>query len=304
MANELVVADNRQLDVWSPEVIRQQVNIIQEVKQAVMQDGVHYGKIPGCGEKPTLLKPGAEKLALTFRLAPELQVEDLSTPGIIRYRILCLMRHIGTGAVWGSGIGECSSEEDKYAWKSAGKKEYDATPESRRRIKYYYEKETLQIRTNPYDVANTILKMAGKRAKVDAVLAATGGSDFFTQDIEDMTDEQRGEERPPRKARPAGNAPSADAPSPQKFDVIAMLEQLDFTETGSDGKQKPTKEGFAFIKKLGVPSKWREWTESDKQTVFHALHQAIKDKDEEVIEGEVTDEQATMDEITDPFEDQ
>jgi len=49
--------------------VRAQVNLVQEVMKAVMQNGTHYGKIPGCGDKPTLLKPGAEKLASTFRLA-------------------------------------------------------------------------------------------------------------------------------------------------------------------------------------------------------------------------------------------
>jgi len=38
-------------------------------------------------------------------------------------------------------------------------------------------------------VANTILKMAKKRAQVDAVITATAASDIFTQDIEDLPDE-------------------------------------------------------------------------------------------------------------------
>ena len=53
-----------------------QVKLIQNVMEAVMQgptkehpEGVHYGVIPGC-KKPTLLKPGAEKLSMTFRLRP------------------------------------------------------------------------------------------------------------------------------------------------------------------------------------------------------------------------------------------
>lgn len=39
---------------------------------------------------------------------------------------------------------------------------------------------------NPADYYNTVLKMAKKRAHVDAVLTATAASDIFTQDIEDM----------------------------------------------------------------------------------------------------------------------
>jgi hypothetical protein len=43
-----------------------------------------------------------------------------------------------------------------------------------------------QIRVSPSDMANTILKMAKKRALIDAVLTATGASDIFSQDIEDL----------------------------------------------------------------------------------------------------------------------
>jgi hypothetical protein len=31
--------------------IRAQVNLMQDVMAEVMRDGVHYGRIPGCGEK-------------------------------------------------------------------------------------------------------------------------------------------------------------------------------------------------------------------------------------------------------------
>ena len=36
------------------------------------------------------------------------------------------------------------------------------------------------------DVYNTVLKMAKKRALVDATLTATAASDIFTQDVEDF----------------------------------------------------------------------------------------------------------------------
>ena len=69
--------------------VRAQVNLIQEVMKSVMQDGQHYGVIPGAGNKPTLLKPGAEKLMLTFHLTPDPIVEDLSTSDCHRYRVTC-----------------------------------------------------------------------------------------------------------------------------------------------------------------------------------------------------------------------
>jgi hypothetical protein len=62
----------------------------------------------------------------------------------------------------------------------------------------------MQIRTEPADLANTILKMAKKRALIDAVLTATAASDIFTQDIEDLPPEyQAGEAPAPAQNKPA-----------------------------------------------------------------------------------------------------
>ena len=168
--------------------VRAQVNLMQDVMMEVMRDGVHYGKIPGTNAK-SLWKAGAEKLMATFRLAGDPEVEDLSRDGEIHYRVKVRLSTNG-GQFVGAGIGECSSTEEKYAWRAAvNAKEWDATPENRRRIKYKRDGEAKQVRTNPADVANTILKMAKKRAQVDAVITCTAASDIFTQDIEDLPEE-------------------------------------------------------------------------------------------------------------------
>lgn len=177
----------------SAKEIRAQVNLIQEVMQSVMQKDQHYGVVPGCGNKPTLLKPGAEKLMMTFRLAVDPQVEDLSVAGIRRYRVITKVTAQSTGRFLGSGVGECSSDEEKYAWREAVcKEEWDETDTSNRRDKWKRGRQNEapyvlhQIRTNPSDVANTILKMAKKRSLVDAILTVTAASDIFTQDLEEM----------------------------------------------------------------------------------------------------------------------
>jgi len=168
--------------------VRAQVNLMQDVMMEVMRDGVHYGKIPGTNAK-SLWKAGAEKLMATFRLAGDPEVEDLSRDGEIHYRVKVRLSTNG-GQFVGAGIGECSSTEEKYAWRAAvNAKEWEATPENRRRIKYKRDGEAKQVRTNPADVANTILKMAKKRAQVDAVITCTAASDIFTQDIEDLPEE-------------------------------------------------------------------------------------------------------------------
>ena len=40
------------------------------------------------------------------------------------------------------------------------------------------------------DTYNTVLKMAKKRAHVDAIITVTAASDIFTQDVEDLLPEQ------------------------------------------------------------------------------------------------------------------
>jgi hypothetical protein len=170
----------------------QQAMVIQEVMRAVMRENVHYGVIPGT-DKPTLYKAGAEKLCLVFHVADEYRVEDLSaSPDAIRYRVTCIGRHQQTGTEMGSGIGEAQTGEEKYRWRKAiCRDEFEATPENLRRVKYargkggtFYTVD--QVRTEPADLANTVLKMAAKRAKMAMVLNVLAASDAFGQDLEDL----------------------------------------------------------------------------------------------------------------------
>ncbi|WP_454838248.1 hypothetical protein [Pseudomonas mohnii] len=188
--------------------IRQRVNLVQEVMQGIMKRETHYGTIPGT-QKPTLYKPGAEVLCVTFRVAQEYKIEDLSVQGVARYRVTCVGRHQISGVALGEGVGECSSSEEKYKWRGViCKAELDATPENLRRKKYYKNGNTAdQIRTEPADLANTILKMACKRAMIAMTLNVTAASDIFTQDIEDLPEELR-----PQESTQSGNQKPTPAP--------------------------------------------------------------------------------------------
>lgn len=205
--------------------MRAQVQRIQQVMKAVMKDKVHYGVVPGT-PKPSLWKPGAEVLCATFHIAPSYRVDDLSDGDCIRYRVTCVGTHQATGIVLGEGMGECSSSEEKYKWRKTTNREYDATDDTRKRIKYGYDRESRseyeikQVRTEPADIANTVLKMACKRAQVAMALNVTAASDIFTQDLEDMPEELRGaaddeshghEERP--RGKPATQAPRSNTQS-------------------------------------------------------------------------------------------
>lgn len=169
--------------------IIQHVAVVQEVMRAVMKPDIHYGTIPGT-PKPSLYKQGAEVLCMVFRVADSYQVEDLSTADVVRYRVTCIGTHQMNGVTLGTGMGEASSGEEKYKWRKAYDDEFDATPANLRRIKVGKYK-TKQIRTEPADLANTILKMANKRAKVAMTINVTACGDMFGQDLEDMDDALR-----------------------------------------------------------------------------------------------------------------
>jgi len=160
------------------------VAMVQEVMKAVMKPDIHYGVIPGT-DKPTLYKQGAEVLCMAFRVSDTYSVEDLSTADMVRYRVTCTGSHQMTGTVLGTGMGEASSGEEKYKWRKAWDDEFEATPENLRRVKMGKYK-TKQVRTEPADLANTILKMANKRAKIAMTINVTACGDMFGQDLEDM----------------------------------------------------------------------------------------------------------------------
>ena len=187
---------------------------VREVMVAVMKPNVHYGVIPGT-RKISLWQPGAETLFNTFGLAPDLEIGDLSTPDQIRYRVTCHVRHVASGEVVGMGVGEASSNEEKYRWRRAVcGEEYEATLEDRRRIKWAKKRgggvnEIKQVRTEPADVANTILKMASKRARVDGAKSTCAASDVFDQDLDDLA---RAGFELGDNAGDAGTEPRAKAP--------------------------------------------------------------------------------------------
>lgn len=240
-----LVSESMTAGVLSDKHIQARVNMIQGAIKHVFKKDVHYGIIPGT-QKPTLYKPGAEQLLVMFRIASlEPKIEDISTPDCVRYRVTRGGASQADGRFLGAGVGECSSDEEKYKWRRpVCDQEYEETPADRRREvwKKYQGKvgKSKQVRTSPADVANTILKMADKRALVAMTLVVTGASDAFNQDIEDLPEEIResvledGAERPPiqQPARastasvaPAGASTAPAEPPATPSDVIRRVSE-------------------------------------------------------------------------------
>ena len=134
-------------------------DLLQQFVKELMVAGQDYGMING-NQKPTLLKPGAEKLCQFLQLSVEYSVvkrlEDWGN-GLFHYEVNAHLSYntneAGAAVV---GIGSCNSKE------------------------YQFQKQ------HPFSIVNTVLKMAKKRALIDGVLNITATSSIFTQDIEDF----------------------------------------------------------------------------------------------------------------------
>lgn len=210
--------------IMSLEELAKRATAVSQIKEKLMKKDVHYGIIPGCGNKPTLLKNGAEMLCMAFRLASDTKVEiaDLGN-GHREYTVTTTLS--SGGELVATGVGSCSTMESKYRYrgtemKNTGKpvpKEYWTSKDPALlggkgfRAKKDEEGnwmifEAGDVKLENPDIAdtyNTVLKMASKRSLIDATLKATGGSCEFTQDLEDGNIKPQGQANAPRNTAPA-----------------------------------------------------------------------------------------------------
>lgn len=137
---------------------KDRIQMLQEFVRDMMIEGIDYGRIPNV-PKPTLFKSGAEKLCDIYGLSKEIDVinriEDWKE-GLFHYEVKAILRTKRTGLIEAEGIGCANNKEKKFSTQ------------------------------HPFTIVNTVLKMAKKRALIDAVLSATRSSALFTQDIEDL----------------------------------------------------------------------------------------------------------------------
>lgn len=153
----------------------------------VLEPGRDFGTIPGT-DRPTLLQPGAQRIAAAFGVAPRYTVEDREVDhdrevrwvkrkksfqngrflgwseetgtalGLYRFTVRCELVHRASGVAVGEGLASCSSLEARYT-------------------------------DRPRDAEHTILAIAMKRAMVNAVLSTFALSEQFA-----AADEEREED--------------------------------------------------------------------------------------------------------------
>lgn len=209
---DVIVKDNENsmmTNALSIDAVAEQVKAVHELMKKLMRPEEHYGIIPGT-KKPTLLKPGAEKICMMFQLRPEYKITRVNLPdNHTEYEITCEIFSKKTGLSWGQGVGSCSTLESKFRYRYdpavcpecgkntiiRGKREYGGgwlcwAKKGGCGSKWddTHNFDSIKVE-NPdiADVYNTVLKIAKKRALLDAVITATAASDIFTQDMDELS---------------------------------------------------------------------------------------------------------------------
>jgi len=217
-------------------------------------DGGDYGPIPGAGKKKVLLKSGADKLTELYGLYDEYEVdekEDFESK-LFYYKVKCILRSRRDDSIVGTGLGSCSTYESKYRWRDSQRECPKCKNQSIIKGNEQYgggwvcwakkggcggkfkdgdtaiEGQKIGRVENPdiMDTVNTVLKMAKKRAKIDAVIGVTRSSGIFTQDLEDIP-------MPPPKPEVPRTAEAIPVPGP----AAAVPTKTDFGGEGNTASE-------------------------------------------------------------------
>ena len=212
------------------------------------------------------------------------------------------------------GIGSCSTLESKYRYRGAAGREcpechaISAKPSKKEWGGGYYcdakaggcgarfkadseQAKALdgaaQIRqeaTDPADSWNTVLKMAGKRSMIDGVIRATASSSMFTQDMDDLMQQERPE--PPAPEQPATRTSAKAASGPAKAQAEAtpadLLRKTIIKEQGRLGVPAAAMKGYAADVLGG-----KKWADMNQQELEEMLGWLVSNYDTAATPAEV-----------------
>ena len=262
---------------------------VREYTASCLKKDVDFGVIPGVA-KPTLLKPGAEKIGSLFGLSPRFECVDkvLNFLGegnpdhepFFYFEYRCSL-YKGDQFV-ASCDGSCNSWEKKYRYRKAeitcpvcgkkaiikGKKEFgggwicfakkggcgakfsDNDPK-------ITQQPTGDVKNlDTAEQVNTFQKMAQKRAYVGAILIACNLSEYYTQDVEDM-------DMPGIIEGDYQQMPTEQAQAPQRkqFDEVEFLRSWSEKSTVICGEEQIT------LPEISIETAWDIDTSNSDGTI-------------------------------------
>lgn len=253
-------------------VTKRRQSIVRIVKEMMVKD-THFGTIPGTKE-PTLYKPGAELLANLFGLRSKFDIQRLDYDnGHREYQVVSTFS-LASGEVISQGMGVSSTLEKKHRWRYADpepteipipkdywnlRKEHgrgfadSLLPPDHSVTKidgtWYVCKRGSKVE-NPdiADCYNTCLKMAKKRSYNDGIITALAASEFFVQDVDDLTIDPLDSDVEPLKAMaknaerdavPTGNVVYAIPYKSSEIDSKATINALSKAGFKPDKTKRP-----------------------------------------------------------------
>lgn len=230
------------------EELHERLKFIRDVMKKEMVEDVDYGKIPGCGDKPGLFQPGAQKLLMTFNLRAQVQREvktDFTQVGGVfghrEYEFTVRIFPSGGDPVRDGtdGVGTCSTLESKYRYRKAERRCPNCqktaiiaeNPEfcppgqvpgflcwKKKQgcgMKFHAQHPDIISQPagdveneDPADGWNTVRKMGFKRALVAGVINFTNTSELWSQDLEDIASNARAKEKPSQTSQKPAAATS------------------------------------------------------------------------------------------------
>ena len=223
--NSLSIID--QGDMTTFRETTKKISEFQTLVQTYLKKDKDYGIIPGTS-KPTLYKSGAEKVIMLGKLRSTFDILDETKDWEKEFFQFEIRWNLWIGdIIIAQGVGLCSSKEDKYRYRWVSE---NRLPNNINKDNLVYKIKTgkygeyKQYRIENEDVcsiANTILKMAKKRAEIDAALLVGSLSELFTQDVEDLPEEYLGNDKPTQKSKSKPASPKKEvnpdlATQPQK----------------------------------------------------------------------------------------
>lgn len=242
----------------------QRLEVIQRIKREAMEEGVHFGTIPGT-DKPSLWKPGAEILCIVFDLSsPVEELEIIELPGghrEVRSLVHCID---SAGRIRSRRWATCSTMEPKYRYRKVGRvcpacgaatirkgnKEYGggwycSQKDGGCGAKYKENdpailgQETGKAEhQDPAEYWHTISAMSQKRAEVGAVRTATGSSAIF-HDYRLPEEGGFENDEEPKKAKPPVQQPKAKEPKEARGEIAEGFFTPLEVKTGTSKTGKP-----------------------------------------------------------------